>query len=82
MGKLRKKWLNKLQQFFILDPLFAFVPILELIIPDSRYLKGSAHLFERKDRTVIIYEAEPYPVGFENMPTAFFKMARSIHLPS
>ena len=66
------------EQLLVLDSMLTFRSILERVIPAPRYFQRPAHLWKRKLRTVLIYKDEPFSVCFENMPTAFFKMSRSI----
>jgi len=66
------------EQLFVIDSILAFRPLLERVIPAPRHFHCPAHLLERKDQSVIVYELKPFSVGFENMPTAFFRMSRSI----
>jgi hypothetical protein len=59
------------EQLLVINPPLTLGSLFIRVISAPRYFQGSAHLLERKNREILIYEFESFPVSFENMPTAF-----------
>src|SRR3989338_6730257 len=66
------------EQLLVINTVLTLRSIPKRVIPAPRHFHCTAHLLKRKDQTILVYEPEPFSVGFENMPTAFFSMSRSI----